>query len=300
VIGAGLRRAGALATIVALVASACLTDAPLPTPEPTPSLKPEATATVTSYRLGTIAWYAGLVLTFGTATATIDEKGGPVAVDLSLTNPGDVDATLDGPLVLASPESSVEPTRETEIPLVPAGGTVTAALTFDVGPGFDVPAAAIVVGRTIEHQAIVPLSDAAAEAVSLAPLAAELLVEGVAGTLFVELLGTELRADLPDWNQELPRTTMALTLTYNATFRSEFSGGFAFTAENVGLRLPDGSVVKPRRDGHSQSVLIIAPGNRGVGLQSRFEVPSPGSGAYALLIIDGTASKDLPFEIVLP
>jgi hypothetical protein len=297
VIGAGLRRAVALAAAMAFVLGGCITDAPPPTPVPTASPEPQATPTVTAYALDTVTWYGGFVLTFATATSTLDAKGGPVTVELVLSNPGPEDATLDGPIVLASGGVAVEPARESVIPLVAAGRVATATLTFDLGPDFDVPAAAIRVGRPEEHQAIVPLVAGSATTVTLEPQLVEVAVSGQAGELSVQLRSVELRADLPDWRQELDRDVFAVTLTYDAAFRSEFAGGFAFTAANVALRLPDGTTVEPRHDGRSQSVLVIEPGAREIGLQSRFEVPAPGPGRYVLVIRDGTATKDLPFEI---
>ena len=296
-IGAGLRRAGALAGAISIVLAGCLADPPPPTARPTPTVTPEATPTVTTYRLDRSVWYGGFVVTFGSATATLDAKGGPVVVEAVIGNPGDDDATMDGPVVLAAGALTVESTRESVLPLVPAHDLATASFVFDVAPDFDLAAAEIRVGREEEHQAIVPLATASTSTVDLRPLAHDLAVEGTAGSLLVQLHRAELRADLPDWRLELDDGVLALTLTYDATYRATFSGGFPFTAANVGLRLPDGTVLEPRRDGHSQSVLVLEPGARAVALQSRFEVPAPGLGPYVLVIRDGAATTDLPFEI---
>ncbi len=298
--GGGSLRAAAVALVVALVAGACLSDAPEPSSPATDSPQPEATPTVTTYRLDTTTWYGGFVLTLKTVTAKLDPKGGPVALALALRNPGPDDATLDGPIVLRAGSRTVEPDRDSTLPVVPVGGTTFTSLVFDVDAGFDVPAASIVVGRVTEHQAVAPLVPGSVEVVTLEPRTAALDLTGQAGALRITLLGLELRADLPDWRQELEPDLLALTLTYDATYRSSFVGGFAFTADNVALRLPDGTTISPRRDGHSQSTLVIAPGNREPGLQSRFEVPAPGDGAYVLVISDGSAKKELPFEIAAP
>ena len=296
-IGAGLRRAGALAGAISIVLAGCLTDAPLPTAQPTPTATPEATPTVTTYRLDRSVWYGGFVMTFATATATLDAKGGPVVVEAVIGNPGDDDATMDGPVVLAAGALTVESTRESVLPLVPAHDLAEASFVFDVAPGFNVAAAEIRVGREEEHQAVVPLATATTSTVDLRPLTHDLAVEGTAGSLLVQLHRAELRADLPDWRLELDDGVLALTLTYDATYRATFSGGFPFTAANVGLRLADGTVLEPRRDGHSQSVLVLEPGEPAVALRSRFEVPAPGLGPYVLVIRDGDATTDLPFEI---
>jgi len=296
-IGAGLRRAGALAGAISMVVAGCLTDDPPPTPQPTPTATPEATPTVTTYRLDRSVWYGGFVMTFGTATATLDAKGGPVVVQVVMGNPGDDDATMDGPVALTAGALTVESTRESVLPLVPAHDLAKATYVFDVAPDFDLAAAEIRVGREEEHQAIVPLAAASTSTVDLRPLAHDLAVEGQAGSLLVQLRGAELRADLPDWRLELDAGVLALSLTYDATYRGSFSGGFPFTAANVGLRLADGTVLEPRRDGHSQSVLVLEPGVRAIALRSRFEVPAPGLGPYVLVIRDGAATADLPFEI---
>ncbi|MCI0583099.1 MAG: hypothetical protein L0227_09455 [Chloroflexi bacterium] len=298
--GPGLRRPAAFATAVALGLVGCLTDPPTPGPDATPTAAPDPTPVVSGYVLDRTIWYGGFVLTFQTASASLDAKGGPVTVQLLLGNPGEDEATLDGPIALVSGDVAVEPSRETDLPLVGGGTHEAATLVFEVDAAFDVAGAAIRVGRAEEHQAIVPMVGAAETSVTLAPRYVELDVQGVAGSLSVELRRLELRTDLPDWRQQLEREILALTLTYDARFASDFIGGFAFTAATVSLRLPDGTFVEPRRDGHSQSVLVIGPGVRISGLQSRFEVPAPGVGRYALVIRDGSATKELPFEIVAP
>ena len=298
-IGAGLRRpvALALALAIALALAGCITDAPAPTAVPTATPEPEATPTITSYPLDRTVWYGGFVMTFSSATSSLDAKGGPVTVELVLGNPGPEDATMDGPILLTAGGDSVEPTRESVMPLVAAGRVAKATIAFDVHAEFDVPAAEIRVGRAEEHQAIVPLAAGSSTMVTLRPWSALIAIDGQAGSLFVELRHVELRADLPDWRQELDRGLMALTLMYHATFRADFSGGFAFTGANVALRLPDGTTIGARRDGHSQSIVVLAARALQMGLQSRFEVPAPGAGQYALVITDGSTSVDLPFEV---
>lgn len=295
--GPGLRRPVALAAATALVTAACLTDAPDSSAAPSATLEPEPTPVVTTYHLDTTVWYGGLVLTFGTATAILDAKGGPVEVEVVLANPGEVEAELGGPIRLAARDAAVEPTRETDLPAVPAGGTAAAVVTFEVDGAFYVPAAAIRVGRDSEHQAIVPLvAGPEATPVTLEPLEVEVAVEGRAGSIEVRLTHVELRADLPDWDQELPADVLALTLSYFATLRSDFPGGAAFTTENVRLTLPNGETIGPRRDGHSHSIALLRPNRRNT-ISTRFEVPAPGSGAYAFVVSDGSATVSLGFVI---
>ena len=289
-------RAAALA-VAAFVLAGCLADAPTPSATPTPTLEPEPTATVTTYRLNTTVWYGGLVLTFGTATSTIDAKGGPVAVDMTIENPGAEDATLNGPIRLTADGRGIEPSRETVLPAVPAGGTAATTVVFEVDGAFNVPDSAIQVGRSEEHQAIVALVPGAAGTVTLEPVRLELTGKAQAGNLLVTVRAAELRADLPDWGLELTRGSLALTLTYDVANRSDFVGGLAFTTANLSLVLPDRRTISARQDGRSAPALLIRPGAVVQGLRSRFEVPAPGTGLYGLIVRDGAATKRIPLRI---
>lgn len=300
----GPRRSFAAAIAVmaglAVALSGCLSDPPTSTPSPSPTLEPEPTPVVTRYELGTTAWYAGIVLTIHDATATLDAKGGPIVVELTLQNPTESPATLGGPIVLADPSRELAPTRESQIPAVEPGATVATTVTFEVDELFVVPAASIVVGRATEHRVIVPLVAGAVAPVTLEPVATEVDGRQRVGDLDVSLDRVELRADLPDWNLELPREAMALTVHYEATFRSDFPGGAAFTAANVSLLAPDGQTIGPRRDGHSQVNALLRPFRRNL-LSTRFEVPAPGPGTYALVVRDEAgATASLPFTIPAP
>lgn len=295
------RRVSALiALALAATLAGCLADPAPPSAQPTPSASPDATPTVTSWYLDTTVWYAGLEIRFGTATASLDAKGGPVTVTLALENRGDADAGVAGPIRLTAGGRGIEPTRDSVLPTVPAGGRIAASIAFDVDAAFDLATATLRVGRAEEHQAIVPIVRGAAETETLEPVTLGLSSTATAGTLRVRLTSVELRADLPDWNQELARDVLALTVRYDATFRSDFTGGFPFTGDSVSLRLPDGRTVGGRKDGRSQSVAVIGPGATLPQLLTRFEVPAPGGGAYAFLITDGSARASIPFTIELP
>jgi hypothetical protein len=65
----------------------------------------------------------------------------------------------------------------------------------------------------------------------------------------------------------------------------------------VALRLPDGSWIQPRHDGHSQSIELIGAGKTKTGLSSRFEIPSGVSGSYALIVRNGTAHRLIQFDL---
>jgi hypothetical protein len=133
--------------------------------------------------------------------------------------------------------------------------------------------------------------------VSLQPQTATLSGSTRTTNFHVSLRAVSRRWDLPDWNDELPVTTQAMTITYDSTYAGSFAGGIAFTADNVQLRLPDGTKVSPRPDGHSQSIELIGPGKTVKGMTSRFEIPDGLTGKFALLILDGSSVKAIPFSI---
>jgi hypothetical protein len=146
----------------------------------------------------------------------------------------------------------------------------------------------------------VPLEGGTVPAVTLEPRETEVQAFTQAGFLLVAVHRLELRADLPDWGLQLSRTTLALTVTYDAAFKSTFSGGFAFTTANLGLTLPDGTTIAARADGHSAPAVIIGPDSVVTGLTSRFEVPAPGTGTYQLVVRDSTATKQLELVVEGP
>jgi len=291
------RIAARLVVIIVLGAmlGACL-DAPAPSVLPTPTREPDPTPAVTTYQLGTTVWYEGFLLHFDSAKATLDPRGGPVEVSLRAENPQPDDSQLDAPIRLVIGDLVVEPTRESQVPEVAADGIVGVVLTFEVNGAGSADSGVLTIGDDPLHIATVPLSDPK-EAVAYQPVAVATNGTGAAGDLRLTLHGGELRWDLPDWSQELDASLEALTLTYDATYTGDFSGGFAFTADNVALRLPDGKVVTPRRDGHSQSIELIGPKKTKKNLFSRFEIPSGTTGQLALLVRNGSAEKAIPITI---
>jgi len=88
-----------------------------------------------------------------------------------------------------------------------------------------------------------------------------------------------------------------LTVTYDVTYVGTFMGGIAFTGANVRLRLPNGTLVGPRKDGHSQSVVLVGSGKTAKNLISRFEIPTGTSGTLALLVTDGSIHRVATFKI---
>ena len=292
-----MRPAGALAAALAtsIALTACGQEAPSVAPTPTPT--PEPTATTTVYQLGTSVWYEGLTIELVSITATLDQRGGPVTVVLRMDNATDADSSLDGAVSLVVGTVRAEPTRESTVPSVPAKGSAAATLTYElqgissIGQGF------LEFGAGPLHVARVPVTPFGGTPVAFEPIDLALSGSGSAGTLKLTLRSGLLRWDLPDWSQELDASLQALTLTYDAAYSGDFSGGFAFTGDNVALKLPDGTVISARRDGHSQSVELIGAKKTKKGLSSRFEIPAGLTGTFNLLVRNGSAEKAIAFTI---
>ena len=269
-----------------------------PSAIPSPTATPEPTATTSSYDLMTTVWYAGLVMTFGRATAVLDDRGGSVTVELRLENSGTDDVTLDSPILLVVGGTPIEPTRETVLPSVTAGGSAFTTLHFNVVGETSVDDAILRIGAADRHKAIVPFAGSTTTAVTLEPVELALKGTETAGDLRLALTQGELRWDLPDWADELPSGSASLTLTYDVTYTGSFVGGTAFTGDNIGLMLPDGTFLSPRADGRSQSVTVVGPGKTVRRLATRFEIPANTAGTYTLLL--GWNGKQGKLKLTLP
>ena len=289
------RRTSLLA--LAMVLAAC-GDATTPSGAPTAAITPEPTPVTTVYELGAKVWYEGLVLTFDRVSATLDERGGLVDVLVGVANPGADAADLSGRIVLVVGGDSGRADARFQHP--------GSARRGQRRRGADVRAPGDSVGRRRDHRdrrepgARCPRADDARtpgrsstsnrgrwrwrarrrRQTSRSPFAAGLL-----------------RSDLPDWWQELGAKLEALTLTYDVTYTGDFAGGLAFTGENVALRLPDGTVIAARRDGHSQSVELIGSRKTKKGLFSRFEIPTGLTGSFALLVRNSGTERTIKFTI---
>jgi len=286
-----------LASLVALVAIAAVgCEAEGPSASPTAGPTAEPTAVMTRYPLNADVWYAGLQLTFGEATATLDARGGSVEIEATFKNPGPFSAGLAAPIVLTAGSDVYELRRGTELPEVPSRGTADVTLGFDILGRSSVDDAVLTIGAPANHQGQVPLRPETGPVVSLEPVAVAATGSGVAGDLTVALQSGIVRWDLPDWGSELPLASEALTLTYNVTYTGKFAGGFAFTGANVALQLPDGTLVEPRKDGRSQSNEALDPG-AAVLAATRFEIPAGTRGDFGLLVNDGTGKTTIAFTV---
>lgn len=272
-------------------------DATTPSAAPTVRITPEPTPVTTVYELGSTVWYEGLVLTFDRLFATLDERGGLVDVVMDLENPGSDPAQLSGKIALHLGNMRIEPTRDSRIPEVPALGKVTAQLTFELQAIPSVEDATIEIGTSPLHVARVPVTPGAGDLVAFEPVALSLSGSTTASSLKVTLHGGLLRWDLPDWGEELDAGLQALTVTYDAAYTGDFAGGLAFTGDNIALRLPNGTIVEERRDGHSQSVELIGAHKTKKALFSRFEIPAGLTGKFALVVRNAGTTRTIPIVI---
>lgn len=287
---------GLLGFCLSALLGGCLS--PIPSTNPSPAAPGAApTPLVTRFDIGATVWIDGFVVNVASATASLDAKGGPVTVVLRIENPGTEPAALDAPVRLTASGTAFEVAHGTELPEIPAGAFVQLAIEFEVFGRSTIDDGVLRIGRTQDHQVQVPFGPGAVQLVTLEPVTFGLKGTATAGGLRVVLHGGLIRWDLPDWYTELPNATEALTLTYDAAYVGDFIGGLAFTGASVGLRLPDGSVVAPRADGHSQAIALIRPKQTIRGLESRFEIPTGVNGKFALIIRDGSTQKTIPFTI---
>jgi hypothetical protein len=191
----------------------------------------------------------------------------------------------------------IVPTRESHVPTTPAGKTALGLLTFELQGIASAADGVLEIGADPEHIAIVPFSPGSGDPVTFQPIEKALKGSGSAGDIEVTLRHGQLRWDLPDWNQELAANLGALTLTYDVTNHGEFTGGFAFTGDNIELKLPNGKIIESRPDGHSQSIELLGPNSTKRGLFSRFEVPASAKGKFTLIVRNGNAQSTISFTI---
>lgn len=286
-----------LATAVLAVSLAGCLDVAVSAPPPTPTRAPEPTPTTSVYEPATTVWYEGLLVHVDRIAATLDERGGPVDVTIRVENPAAEATDLAAPIRLLVDGTALEPTRDSEVPSIPAGGLVGAVLTFELQSIPSIDDAIILIGSDPRHIGRVPLSAAGGTPVVFQPVPLELSGSATAGDLRVRLKAGLLRWDLPDWSQQLDDGLQALTLTYDVTYLGAFAGGYAFTGENVRLRLPNGTLVEPRRDGHSQSIELIRARKTKADLSSRFEIPAGTTGRFALVVLDHGTQKAVGFTL---
>lgn len=294
---ARLRGLGAIAA-VATIAAGCLGDGAPASVAPSPTRQAEPTPVTTTYEVGGTVWYEGLVLHIDRVTAVLDARGGPVEVALRVDNPNPDGAEIQATIFLQVGGVPIRPTRESRIPPIPPEGQVSSVMTYELQGVTSVDDASVQVGGGANHAAFMPLTPGAGPTVTLEPQSLELSGAGTAGDLRITLREGLQRWDLPDWSQELPVDRQVILVTFDATFEGGFTGGFPFNAaSNVALRLPDGTDVPPRADGHYRPVELIASGRTKRNLTTRFEIPASVSGRLSFVVLAGGEEALIPLVI---
>jgi hypothetical protein len=299
----------------ALVAAACgggggAPDA-TPTPEAAPTEEePTAAPSTDSIAIDQTFWHAGWKVTLGDATLGLDERGvRTVTIDADFENLSNRTSTFDSQVVLTSGGNAFADTStDQELPNVPAGLSNDGLFAIEVDETFTLDDATLVVGNPDNNQAVVPIGPGSPdELVTLEPLQIAAAGSAAAGPVAFALTGVEVRADLPDWLDEVEEGRLALIVSFEVTVGTGIPiGEGVLQDQNVALLLPDGSAVAVRSDGRS-GVNELLQGKEGTtirGLSVRFIVEQPVEGQYAFLVrgpygpgremVEGEVAFDVP------
>lgn len=253
----------------------------------------ESVATPASVEVGEEFWFAGFHVDLG--AASFDPSLGLVTIDATFENLGSEPAVFDGTPALASGGAFHESSATQSLPMVPGQSTGAGQLVFDVDEAFKFEGAVLTIGLAENQQAVVPF-EATDETVTLEPAPFELSGDTSAGAIAVDLIGAELRADVPEEHGQVEAGYQALTIGFDVTNHGSYAGGFAFSyGSNLALELPDGTTIAAD-DG---PIELLTLGTTLPDQWVRFTVPEPAAGEYRFVLIDDTKSvrKYVPFEI---
>jgi hypothetical protein len=274
--------------------------------EAEPTEAPDAGETTT--QIDESFWHAGWKVTLGEARLAEGDFGTrTVSIDAVFENLSSSTSTFNSQLALTSGgESYASSALEQELPEVPGGLSGNGVIAVEVDETFSFDDATLIIGNPENNQAVVPLGPGGDDLVSLEPREIAVTGTATAGAVTVAVERAELRADLPDWSDEVEAGSLALTIYFSATPSSGIQiGQGVLQSENVALKLPDGTAVAVRSDGRS-GVNELLQGREGTtirDLQVRFIVPAPAEGDYAFVLRGnygpgGTMVEgELPFTI---
>jgi len=257
-------------------------------------------------------WHAGWKVTLGEATFQPSARpgslnAGDVTIEATFENLSDSTSSFNSELVLtAGGKDYTESTAAQDLPSVPGGRKGNGLVTFTVDGDFDFEDATLTIGNPSNNQAVVPIGPRGDKLVSLEPQTIAVTGKATAGPLTLNVEGAELRADLPDWSDEVEKGHLALTIRFSATVGTGITIGQGVLQDpNVALQLPDGTAVAVRSDGRS-GVNELLQGKEGTtipDLSVRFEIKDPAKGAYAFIVkgnygpSNAHVEGELPFEI---
>lgn len=236
-------------------------------------------------------YYAGFKLGLGTATLHTNDFGTRV-VDIATTvgNEGTDPETFGSTLDLFAAGKHYSPDDVgTKLPTVAGQAQTNGNISFDVDDKFAFGDAVLTIGHPSHEQVVLPLgAPTAGGGVSIDLAPATFAVTGTASTgpLRLTVSDVVLRADNPKDHLEAEKGKRFLSITFDVTDTSGFPAGYAFTHENVALKLPDGTQLAPD-DGPIQ---LLNPNSTLSGQTARFTVPAPGRGSYQVVLIDDIAA----------
>jgi len=286
-------------------------------PEPTETVgaaatEPEATSgpSTDSIAVDQDFWHAGWKVTLGEATLGADSLGiQTVTFDAVFENLGMSPSSFNSQLALVSAGNAFADSGiDQDLPNVPAGLTGNGTIVIQVDESFTLDDATLIVGNPENNQAVVPIGpDSPDELVSLEPLALPVTGSSAAGPVAFTVTGVEVRADLPDWSDQVEQGSLALIVSFEVTPGNGIPlGQGVIGGDNLALRLPDGTAVSVRSDGRS-GVNELLQGRENttiMDLSARFIIPEPAEGSYAFLVrgtwgpditmVDGEVPFDVP------
>jgi hypothetical protein len=160
-------------------------------------------------------------------------------------------------------------------------------IAVQVDENFEFDDATLVIGNAENNQAKIPLGPGGDDLVTLQPV--EIAVNGpiIVGALTIDVEGIEVRADRPDWHDEIKEGYRAVIVKFRATPQAGIQiGQGVLQSDAVALKLPDGTSVSVIQDGRS-GVNELLQGREGTTIRDlsvRFEVPEPLAGMFAFFV----------------
>lgn len=258
---------------------------------PTATSAPIGTATAA---LTTSGWLAGFKITV--SQATVDRSAQSLTLDVLVTNT----AQRDGGLNAVSSDILLDPGDQSGLIGVSgvkpgtdivAGSTAHGALTFDLGAGFSLAAAQLVLGKPANHQWLIPLQAGRAatgsEPMTLAPPA----TMRTASSVYYQITSAELLpwscTGITPFTAYVPSDRHTSVVAITGTVGAGQLTSYAATIESVAITAPDGttaaSTTAPLKTWTSNQSLP--------NIRQCLPVPADAHGQFTITISDQQHSK---------
>jgi hypothetical protein len=297
--GAGTNRLGPLTLILLVAAAMALVacggggggddDEDEPTVEEVEETPTEEAAATTA-TINQDFWHAGWKVTLEDAALSTDEFGAAtVTINATFENLGETDSSFNSQLALTSGGNSyTSDDFNSELPTVPAGLTNDGVFAFTVDEQFSFDDATLTVGAPEGNQAVVPLgANSPDELVTLEPQVIAVNGSATAGPIAFTVTEAEIRADRPDWSDQVEAGKLAMTVRFEVTPGAGIEiGEGVLQSQNVALMQPDGTALAVLDDGRS-GVNELLQGREGTtisDLSARFLIDAPAEGDYVFII----------------